>query len=255
MIYDDFVFAGHGVVDSTGAYDPGAAGNGYKENDLTRLIAKKVVEIKKAAGINTHYAEQNYENRNCYGNSYKSKAGVSIHINAGGGAGSEIFVPQGERFLETELSILERFNKEVGLKVRGIKSRDYYTEEYLSRINGYSLQGKDYYKEIREAWEQGISLSIVEVGFIDNAEDVNLIKNNIDKIALIIAQETAKLIDVNIEAPAVKPPAAAQTTTGSIKRVIIDGKQVGAYRNNDNIIEEVKRGLEGNASKIEVSKV
>lgn len=255
-VYDDFVFAGHGINNSNGSYDPGAVAQGYKENDITRIIAKRVTEIKRQAGINTHYAENHYQNNNTYGNVYTSKAGVSIHINAGGGRGSEIYVPNGEKFLEPDFVILERFNEELGLVNRGVKSKDYYTEETIARSYGVAINKKDYYKEIRQSWEQGISLSIIEIGFIDT-EDLNIIRNNLEKISQIIAQETAKISDKIITATntTTADTKAPETNLKPIKRVLINGKQVGAYRENKNVLEAIEKGLNEEASRIEVMRL
>lgn len=250
--YDDFVFAGHGTSEITGGYDPGATNGSTQEHILAESIAKKVIEYKKLAGINSHYDENNYTDVDLKGNTYNAKCGVCIHINAGGGQGAEIFVPLNEKFLDTDVNILNRLQNEVGLKNRGVKSRDYNTEEYKLRTNGKSIGGMDYYKEIREAWGMGISLSLIEVGFIDTA-DLNIIQKNIDKIALIIAEETAKLLGKTIVIPKpVAPTPTTPSTDKAIKRVIVNGKQVGAYSNNDNVIQEVRKALENKVTKIEI---
>lgn len=85
-------------------WDTGAAGNGLREQDITWLIADKLRQLLKAAGVTvvmTRFADE--QNLGLDVNSSLRKRAeicnadscdyfVSIHCNAGGGTGSEVLV-------------------------------------------------------------------------------------------------------------------------------------------------------------------
>jgi hypothetical protein len=65
-----------------------------------------------------------------------------------------------------------------------------------------------------------------------------------------------------VEKPVVKPtpkpiakPVAKPPVKKDVHRVIADGKQIGAFSDDANIIEEVRKALAKGAKKIEVTKV
>jgi N-acetylmuramoyl-L-alanine amidase len=234
--YDVGLFIGHGLG------DPGACFGEYKENEIVKKI---VMKAKEYIGdkINVHVAENNYLKNYTSSNTYSTRYCLSVHINSGGGYGAEVFVPLGEKFLETETGLLNGL-MDLGLKSRGIKSRDYATGKTIIRTSGSSLSGTDYYKEIRDAWNKN-SLSILEVGFIDTS-DINIIIKKIDEIAFVIARELCKLKGITL-----KKPATAKPTF----RVVVDGKQVGAYSIFDNVIREVEDACSKGAKKVEVQRI
>lgn len=188
--YDFSVFAGHNKS-KNGVYDPGACYNGMEEAYFTKIIAAEVYNLLKDK-FSVQYGENNYEDNLLTGHTIKGKFAVSIHLNAsnGQGKGAECYVPLGESYFVIEQEILNGL-AQLGLTNRGVKSRDYHTEAYSQRYGGIKSSGLDYYREIRQAWEKGISLTIIEVGFIDS-NDINIIKANISKIAFIIASAIAK---------------------------------------------------------------
>lgn len=239
--FDLFLFAGHGTSEKDNSYDSGAVNGNTHEHDLATKIRDKAIEYLKPLGYNIHIDEQNYKDNDTSGNSYRLKWGLSIHINAGGGTGSEVLVPLGEKDFSIELNILGELAK-LGLVSRGIKSRDYDTEATTIRANGVKAYGNDYYGEIRNAWKQGVSLTILEVGFIDNSKDLSIILNEIDKIAFIIASSIAKydgkvLTPPNAPKPPVSPPS-------EIKGDIFYRVVCGSFQDKINALkrmEELKR--------------
>lgn len=162
--YDIALFAGHGQG------DPGAVGNGYQEHALALELRDKVYNLIKDK-LSVHLAINPYNNNPTRGNTYRQKFAVSIHFNAGGGTGAEVLVPLNEGYLSMDVDVLNRF-RALGSVSRGVKSRNYHTEATSQRSHGTKLSGTDYYKEIREAWANGISLSIVEVAFVDTRADI-----------------------------------------------------------------------------------
>ena len=205
--YNSFVFAGHGVSEITEVYDPGAVKGNIKENDIARSIQSAAKKYLTTTNLVIHYDENNFTDEDLAGNNYSKKAGIVIHINAGGGKGSEIYVPSMEKFLGSDFILVDGISKLLNIPNRGVKSRDYNTGEISIRENGKALNYIDYYKEIRDAWARGISLAILEVGFIDTS-DLSKIKSNIDGIGLLVAKYIAEICGVTIKIPT--------TNTGTI---------------------------------------
>lgn len=103
---------------------------------------------------------------------------------------------------------------------------------------------------------------LVEVCFIDNEGDIEKYKKNFDAICYAIASVAmGKTIKADNQPLAVKPkptptpskpkPAPAD----DMYRVKVDGKQVGAYRSDKNVLEQVEKALKGDKKKIEVERV
>lgn len=195
--YNSFIFEGHGTSEKTGAYDPGAVYGAVRENDLVDKIVTVAINYLKTTGLAIHRDENNYTDNDLGGNSYTAKAGISVHINAGGGSGTEIFVPSREKYLKEDFKLIKNISEALGITNRGVKSRDYNTGRIYMRSDGVALSYTDYYKEIRDAWGLGISLAIVEVGFIDTS-DLQKIQANINNIGFFIAQYIGKLCKVDI---------------------------------------------------------
>ena len=191
MIYDMFLFFGHGEGDS------GATGNGYNEVDLTKELAINIYNLLVGKGVkvftNINNGYNNYNRNLTSGQNFTYKMGCTIHFNSasGNGNGVEIIVPCKEKYLDVETNILNEFSK-IGFTNRGLKSRDYSSEKWLSRTNGTIVNYTNYYKEIREAWDNGNSLSIIETCFISNTNDIKLYQANKIKIAKIIANSYLK---------------------------------------------------------------
>lgn len=55
--------------------------------------------------------------------------------------------------------------------------------------------------------------------------------------------------------PTPPSPTAPTAPSGDVYRVIVDGKQVGAYSNDSNIVAQAKKAIEGGAKNIELQKV
>lgn len=224
--YNSFIFAGHGKSEKTGAYDPGATSGGTYENDIANKIVTSAINYLKPTGLIIHRDENNYTDDDLAGNTYTAKCGVSIHINAGGGTGPEIYVPCKEKTLESDFEIVDQIAKLLGTPNRGVKSRDYNSEQMFKRTNGVALNYLDYYKEIRQAWEKGISLAILEVGFIDTA-DLSKMLGRIDELGYLVARYIAKNSGKELIKPTV--PAPTPSPSDVMYRVIC-----GSYKDRAN---------------------
>lgn len=200
VTYNSFIFEGHGISEKTGVYDPGAVYGTVRENDLADKIVTTAINYLKTTALSIHRDENNYADNDLDGNIYTAKAGISVHINAGGGTGTEIFVPSREKYLTEDFNLVKNIFETLGIANRGVKSRDYNTGKIYLRSDGITLDYTDYYKEIRYAWGLGISLAIIEVGFIDTS-DLKKIQANIDKIGFLIAKYIAKICGIELSKP------------------------------------------------------
>lgn len=164
----------------------GATGHGLKEQELTFKIATYCKEeLEKYAGVTVYMSRDSIE---C---SYPGKSTsyclnqrpkdahemgadvfVDVHINAGGGAGAEVYYPNnsyssaihkdGKELAEQIVAQLEA----LGLKNRGAKTKD-------CTDNTKDENGKlaDYFTSIANSKEYGMVGLIIEHAFIDNASD------------------------------------------------------------------------------------
>lgn len=176
-----FLSAGHG------GSDPGAVANGVKEKDLNLSIALACRDELKRHGVEVKMSREKDENdtvseeiREC--NAYAPDLAVSIHNNAGGGDGAEVFHHHGGgKGKVLAENILAEIVK-VGQNSRGIKTR----------VNS---QGKDYYGFIRETSAPAV---IVECAFVDNASDLKILATESDrqKVGQAIAKGILKTLGV-----------------------------------------------------------
>ena len=227
--YDIALFKGHGNYG--GNFDPGACSQGYREQDIVSSIVDKATKLLTNAGIRVLTGEHNYQNNLLNGHTLTAKCAYSVHCNAGGGSRTELFVPKGEKYFATEHAIGQGMVN-LGIPTYQIKSRDYDSEAFVNRTDGVPLGGTDWYKEIREAWKKGISLTIFETGFIDST-DINVLANKQSEIALLLATELAKLCDKTITPEAPKP---VTNDSDGFYRVV-----VGSYKDKNNAISQQEK--------------
>lgn len=186
MNYDVVNLRGHGNGDS------GAVGNGYKEVDLAQQFVDRINVLVRNKGVtvltNTYY-QNNFEICVLNGHNITKHFGYELHLNSGDETsnGIEIIVPSKEKYLSSEKSMIDKICKETGLTNRGLKSRNYDTGQFFFREDGEPQTFTDYYKTIRDAWSRGVSLSIIELGFISNARDVKILLEKKEVICKIIA--------------------------------------------------------------------
>ena len=159
------------LISGHGAGDVGAVGNGYKEADLTR----EVVNILKDKLSKYAEVEVYNQNRNAFkdvnsGNVQVNFANYNyvfeVHFNAGGGTGTEIYVTREEKGRTVEQKILEKIGQYY--KLRGVKEKNF--------------------NVIYSAKKKGVSSALLEVCFIDNANDVKIYQSNKDKICQAICE-------------------------------------------------------------------
>ena len=162
------------VVDAGhGGDDPGAVSNGLREKDFTLEAAKYLYQRLKELGIpvaitrDTDRTLSREERINTMVNSFGNGRDVLVlsnHINSGGGEGAEIYYPLRNND-ELASMILEEIGN-AGQKMRGTFQR---------RLP--ENPSKDYYYIMRDT--PNTQSLLIEYGFIDNANDVKKLQNNL----------------------------------------------------------------------------
>lgn len=143
-----------------------------KESEETRVLGRKIKSNLKAMGhtvvdCTVNLASSNLESlkkRVINANKQKIDLFVSLHFNAGGGTGTEVLTYGAKRLVQAE-KVLSNMEK-IGFKNRGVKNG--------SRL--YVIKNTN------------ASAMLIETCFVDNQSDVNLYRNNIDKIAATITE-------------------------------------------------------------------
>ena len=196
-----------------GGYDPGASGNGLVEKDLTLSIALYCRdELTQYAHtiVDMTRSDDTFVDllpRAEYARDAGADLFVSIHINAGGGTGSEVWIPNDSSWhyefheIGDELGdrILERLEA-LGLSNRGNKDRDYGAS---SNPNGTYEDGSmaDYLSVIRNCRRFGIPAVLVEYGFIDNASDAAFMAQDSNRKDMGVATAQAIVEQLGLELP------------------------------------------------------
>ena len=232
--YDIFILRGHGNG------DPGACASGYTEENLAQVIVDRVVELLKGKDVKvfTNSKTQNNFVNNCLvGHTFKYKFGYTIHLNSATATatGTEIYVPINEQYVKTESKMCKEIANTLGITVRGVKSRDYNSGSTHLRLEKDGSKGTDYYKEIRQSWQNGLSHSIIELCFISNLNDVKQLLNNKEKVCKIIANNILEYLDKSTYPMEVQDNK-VDSSDGTMYYV-----QVGAFKNKDNAIELQKK--------------
>jgi len=165
-----------------GGHDPGAVGNGLKEKDLTLAIGKKVKGMLEKQGlkvIETRSDDRyvslteraNISNRN------KADALVSLHVNSASNPnarGFEIFTTRGQ-------TPADKLADEIGKELQGafpnVPFRADWSDGDLDKEENFTVIAK-----------ATAPACLVEMGFIVNAQDAQMLKNEQDRIAQAIAK-------------------------------------------------------------------
>ena len=231
--YDIFLLRGHGNGDC------GACANGYTEENLAQVIVDRVVELLKGKGVKvfTNNKTQNNYVTNCLvGHTFNYKFGYTIHLNSASSSatGTEIFVPINEQYVNTESKMCKEIANTLGIAARGVKSRDYNSGATHLRLEKDGSKGTDYYKEIRQSWQNGLSHSIIELCFISNQNDVKQLLNNKEKVCKVIANNILLYLEKTTY------PMEVQDNKDKADETLYY-VQVGAFKNKDNAIELQKK--------------
>lgn len=176
--------------------DTGARGNGYKEEECTRQIGRLVKAKLEAFGHSvlavapdsSNSVSESLNTRVSRINSFGANLSVSIHLNAGGGRGTEIYTDDGANTVEAVKALANIVA--LGYVNRGIKNG-----------NGFALVAGPTMKAM-----------LIECCFIDSAED--MARYNPEKLATAIANGiNGTIIGVTPPTPPVTPPTPPKPTT------------------------------------------
>ena len=195
-----------------GGSAPGAVGNGFKEKDLTLSIGKYCNERLKQYGIETKISrttdcDSSINSKASASNAFNADVCMDIHINAGGGDGSEVYYshvsPNGKKLAR---SIVDAMSA-IGQNTRGIKTR-------------LDSNGNDYYGMIRQPNAPAV---LVECAFIDNKTDIQIINTEAKRkvFGYAIADGVAKYLGVKLSTS--KPTTPTTNTTAKIEAPDIGG--------------------------------
>ena len=207
-----YISAGHGGSDS------GACANGKREKDYTLNVANAVSGILREAG---HTVIQNrttdvdsfISDKTAKANEEKVDAFVEIHLNAGGGEGTEVYYSISGRGKALAEAILNNIVA-LGFTNRGIKTK-----------RGIKCPNQDYFGIIRQVSCPSI---LVETAFIDSASDMS--KYDVSKMAAAIAKGILSqypAISKSAPAPAPTPSNGQYKLLQSMKfRDSIDGNAI-----------------------------
>ena len=232
-----FIGVGHG------GNDPGASYGNFIEKDIALTIAlecNKTLLRHNVTTLMSRYKDENdsinSEISEC--NSFNPNLAVDIHLNAGGGDGFEAFYHfKGGK----SLTLAQNIEKEVvkiGQNSRGCKTK-------------VGANGQDYYAFIRNTVCPAI---IVECAFLDNAHDVSIINTTVKqkKFGVAIAKGILASLGIAYKEDTTNNANTGANTNKAVRRVIVDGQQVGAYSVSNNITTEVNKAIKNNAKKIEI---
>ncbi len=189
MNYKVIVDAGHG------GDDPGAVSGNLKEKDFTLEAANYMYNRFRELGVPVAITRDvdktltREERLNTMTNTFGNGPEVIIlsnHINAGGGEGAEIVYPLRSTDVLAK-SILEEIGSE------GQIMRKYYQRRLPENPS------KDYYYIMRET--PNTTSLLIEYGFIDNANDVKKLQNNLLDYVEAVVRAVARYIGVPYVSP------------------------------------------------------
>lgn len=224
-----FLDPGHGGNDS------GANGNNQREKDINLQIALRVKYHLERHDINVKLTREydktvSLEERSFAANDWDADLFVSIHCNAFNGSayGLETYC-----FKFAYRKLADLIHREL------IKAGLYYLDRGVKEGN---------YHVIRET---KMDAALVEMAFIDNIYDVELLKNKKEQFAAAITKGILTYLNLEYVEEVIKAP----EVNKKIRRVVLDGNQIGAYSETSNILNEVKKAIDKGTKKIEINLV
>jgi N-acetylmuramoyl-L-alanine amidase len=247
MGYVCAIGAGHGGFGVTpGKRSP--AGE-YEWNFNSKIVESAIVYLK-ASGISvirlddpTGKTDVSLAARKAKGDS--ADIYVSIHNNANAGqwwdgGGTETFYYEGSASSKKLATLIH--NEAVGVLKRpnrGIKKGNHLYEVSKTKPPAVLLEGL----------------------FFDSRQDIVLLRNNnvLAELGKAVARGICAYFGIAFkelkpQTPP-KPQPTSPTPSKGIHRVIVNGKQVGAFGDDRNVLEAVEKALKENASKIEIQKI
>ena len=182
-----------------GGSDGGASANGLTESELNWTImtyCKAELETYEGVEVVVTKTEDetllSIETRVKRAVAYGADVIVSLHCNAGGGSGAEVYVPNDSSYLYELHTVGEDLGESIleeivalGLKDRGVLTRD--SESGNTYSDGSDA---DYYGIIRYARQYGIVGIIVEHAYVDSSSNASFLKSESNLKKLGVADAT-----------------------------------------------------------------
>ena len=187
-----------GLDPGHGGDDSGAVGNGMREADLTWNITQACATQLRAYGFTVYVTKAKSESvtiseRVNRAYNHGASCVVSIHIDAGGGNGAQVLVPNASSFHHEFYTMGQEFARNLNARFRalglgthgdGAYERNYSYADGAEENRYYTGGGlQDYYGIVRYARLKGMFGVIIEHGFIDSS-DANLLRQSSFQTAL-----------------------------------------------------------------------
>ncbi|RNA67102.1 N-acetylmuramoyl-L-alanine amidase family protein [Alteribacter keqinensis] len=204
-----------------GGTDPGATGNGLLEKNVNLNLALRLRDIllNDYQGVEVRMSRttdvtRTLAQRTNDANSWSADYYISIHCNAFNGTTRGY-----EDFIHSSLSPTS-----VTAQRRDIMHQE------ITRVNGLVNRGKKS-ANFHVLRETNMSAILTENGFIDNAQDAALMKSSdwLHAVAKGHADGVARIFNL--------------TPVSRVFRVIVDGVQIGAFQEPQNISNAVLQAL------------
>lgn len=219
-------------------------------NNAVLLAAKKRLEQYEDVNVirlddPTGKTDVSLAARTNKANAAKADALVSIHHNANTGkwgnwTGVETYTytpaSSNPKSVALAKAVHPGLVKAMGLKDRGIKAADFHM--------------------VRESNMPAI---LTEGGYMDSLIDIKALRSSVKltNAGVAIADGVAKFLGLKLKATAPAKPAAPKPSVSEkdMYRVIVDGKQVGAYESDKNVLDQVEKQLKANKKDIRLERV
>lgn len=170
--------AGHG------GKDPGAVGNGLKEKDITLEVVKKIAEILKANGVHVNYSRTtdvylSLTERTNKANSDKSDLFVSVHTNAHNTEKAHGVETFSHPTSSKGLILSKNIHKHV------LADKSLYTTNRGTKTANFAV--------VRQT---KMPSALIELAFITNKADAQILKTKQDAFALAIAKGILETLNI-----------------------------------------------------------
>lgn len=215
-----------------GGSDSGAVGNGLREKDLVLTIAKGIEAELSAYQVEVKLTRTtdrivSLTDRSRQANAWGADLFISIHINAGGGTGFETFIhpTDGAKVKELQKTLHQAIIKPLNVRDRGRKTANFAV--------------------LRETNMPAI---LTESLFIDHATDAALLKNRSTIETIVAGHREGIVRALQLSRKHLL------SVHDQIYRVIVDGKQVGAYKEAKNAAKQVEAHF-GRAKSIQLERI
>ena len=224
-----FLDAGHG------GKDPGALGNGLREKDINLSVALKIGDILKSHGINVGYSRTTdvfveLQDRATMANNFGTDVFVSIHCNAfhdSSAQGVETYSYPGSMSGRNLAKAIQDSIIASGVytKDRGIKTANY----AVLRLTN-------------------MPAALVELAFITNPQDADILRNRQDDLALAVARGMLKNLGIpyketHKEDKNAPSPWAKEAWEWAKKEGITDGTRPKDPATREEVIVMIKNAL------------